>query len=71
VGVIQCFDVMSLLWGADPRGVDLPEVMTSLLTSAYLECCFHAAALLKLSTTKIGLFLHSNSNQRFCSLLGS
>jgi hypothetical protein len=63
--VIQCFGVVSLLRGVDPRGVDLPEVLTSLHISAYLECCF--AALLKPSTSKIGLYhIHC-----FCSLLGS
>jgi hypothetical protein len=45
--------------GVDPRGVDLgsvsfPEVLTSLLISASLVCCF--AALLKPSTAKVGIY---------------
>jgi hypothetical protein len=45
--------------GVDPRGVDLesvsfPKVLTSLQISAHLVCCF--AALLKPSTTKVGLY---------------
>jgi hypothetical protein len=45
--------------GVDPRGVDLgsvsfPEVLTSLLNSAYLDCCF--AALLKPSTARVGIY---------------
>jgi hypothetical protein len=45
--------------GVDPRGVDLggvslPEALTSLHISAYLECCF--AALLKPSTAKVGYY---------------
>jgi hypothetical protein len=45
--------------GVDPRGVDLisvsfPEVLTSLLNSAYLVCCF--AALLKPSTARVGIY---------------
>jgi hypothetical protein len=70
-GVIQCFGVISLLRGVDPRGVDLPKVMTLLLIFSYLECCFRVATLLKLSTTKIGLSMHSSFIHCFCSLLGS
>jgi hypothetical protein len=50
----------SMLWcdilvaGCGPRGVDLPEVLTSPHISAYLECCF--ATLLKPSTAKVGLY---------------
>jgi hypothetical protein len=45
--------------GVDPRGVDLgsmnfPEVLTSLLNSAYLVCCL--AALLKPSTARVGIY---------------
>jgi hypothetical protein len=45
--------------GVDPRGVDLKsvslhEVLTSLLNSAYLECCY--AALLKPSTARVGVY---------------
>jgi hypothetical protein len=44
--------------GVDPRGVDLgsvsfPEVLTSQLNSANLDCCF--AALLKPSTARVGI----------------
>jgi hypothetical protein len=53
------------VWTSLSHSDDLP-----LLTFAYLECCFHVAALLKLSTAKIGLFLHS-FNYHFFSLLGS
>jgi hypothetical protein len=43
----------------DPRGVDLgsvsfPEVLTSLHISTFLVCCF--AALLKPSTTRVGIY---------------
>jgi hypothetical protein len=45
--------------GVDPRGVDLgsvsfPEVLTSLLISAFLVCCF--AALLKPYIAKVGIY---------------
>jgi hypothetical protein len=40
--------------GVDLGSVSFPEVLTSLQISAYLVCCF--AALLKPSTTKVGLY---------------
>jgi hypothetical protein len=45
--------------GVDPRGVDLgsmsiPEVLISLLNSAFLVCCY--AALLKPSTARVGIY---------------
>jgi hypothetical protein len=57
--------------GADPRGVDLgsvsfPEVLTSLLFSAYLICCFAFA-----SFARVGNILHSRIYTAFASLLGS
>jgi hypothetical protein len=52
---IQCFGVITLLQGVDPRGVNLSEVLTSLHISAYLECCF--AVLLKPSTAKCRIYL--------------
>jgi hypothetical protein len=44
--------------GVDPKGVDLgsvrfPEVLTSQLNSAYLDCCF--TALIKPSTARVGI----------------
>jgi hypothetical protein len=59
IGVeIRSFGVVILERGVDPRGVDLgtgsfPEVWTSQLNSAYLVRC--AAALLKLSTARLGI----------------
>jgi hypothetical protein len=58
----------------DPRGVDLrsvsfPEVLTSQLNSAYLDRCF--VALLKPSTARVGIKLHSRIYTAFASLLGS
>jgi hypothetical protein len=55
---IRSFGVVFLERGVDPRGEDLgsgsfPEVWTSLLYSAYLVR--RDAALLKLSTARIGL----------------
>jgi hypothetical protein len=55
---IQCFGVVFLERGVDPRGVDLrsvssSEVWSSQLNSAYLDRCF--AALLKPSTAIVGI----------------
>jgi hypothetical protein len=40
--------------GVDLESVSFPEVLTSLLNSAYLVCCF--AALLKPSTARVGIY---------------
>jgi hypothetical protein len=53
-----------LLRGVDLRGVDLAAY------SAYLDCCFRAAACIAFYSQMYVLSMNIRFNHRFCSMLG-
>jgi hypothetical protein len=55
---------LPLLRGVDLRGVDLAAY------SAYLDCCFRAAACIAFYSQMYVLSMNIRFNHRFCSMLG-